>query len=135
MVYNLNKELCNCCSIPINIGQTITECSSCDTIIHGKCFNASNFVFVENMFICASCDENPVSTLKYNPFTYLNTDCEDTKFYDIEPSDLIDSTKRISEILDNCSLRTTQEVNQLLSKLVMVQISRNVSNSPAIFST
>ena len=113
MMNKLNKELCNCCSKPISIRQSIAECSSCDTIIHGKCFNASNFFFVQNMFICSSCNESSTKTLKYNPFTSLYTDSESTKFYEIEPSDVIDSTKKISNILDNCSLCSTQDVNQL----------------------
>ena len=50
MVYNLNKEPCNCCNRPIYISQSIAECSACDKIIHGKCFNDSNFLFVNNMF-------------------------------------------------------------------------------------
>ena len=52
---------------------------------------------------------------KYNPFSNLYTDSDSTKFYDIEPSDVIDSTKKISSILDKCSLYTTHEVNQLFS--------------------
>ena len=111
MVYNLTKELCNCCSRPINIGQPIAECSICDIIIHGKCFSASNFFYVQNMFICVSCNDAE-NVLKYNPFSSLDTG-ESTKFYDTDPSDVIDSTKQISAILDNCSLCSIQEVNKL----------------------
>ena len=115
MVYNLNKEPCNCCNRPINIGQSIAECSSCDKIIHGRCFNDSNFLFVNNTFVCFNCSENPAHTLKYNPFTSLNTDSESTKFYDIEPSDVLESTKQMSNILNKCSLYNTSEVNKLFS--------------------
>ena len=111
MVYNLTKELCNCCSKPVNVGQPIAECSQCDKIIHGKCFNAANFLYVQNMFICSSCNEAG-NVLKYNPFSSLDTG-ESTKFYDTDPSDVIDSTRQISAILDNCSLCSIEQVNKL----------------------
>ena len=67
------------------------------------------------MFLCSDCNENPVHTLKYNPFSSLKTDSESTKFYDIEPTDVLESTKQMSNILDKCSLYTTLEVNKLFS--------------------
>jgi hypothetical protein len=115
MMVKLKKELCYCCSKPINVNHPIAECASCDKIIHGKCFKASNLVFTQELFVCSSCKESSPENMKYNPYASLQTNSESTKFYDIEPSDVIESTKTIFEILDKCSLCSTQDVNQLLS--------------------
>ena len=108
----LKKELCNCCSQSIKIGQPICECSLCNKIIHGSCFNASKFLFTQNTFICAPCNENSVE--KYNPFSVFNSG-DGSKFYDVEPADVIESVRKISTILDKCSLCSVSDVNKLFS--------------------
>ena len=108
----LKKELCNCCSQSIKIGQPICECSLCNKIIHGSCFNASKFLFTQNIFICAPCNENRDE--KYNPFSVFNSG-DGSKFYDVEPADVIESVRKISTILDKCSLCSVSDVNKLFS--------------------
>ena len=108
----LNKELCNCCSRPINIGQPIAECSLCNIIIHARCFNASSLIFIENVFVCSSCNET--QSRKYNPFSAIDKG-DNSKFYDTEPSDVVESINQISNVLDKCSLYRISEVNKIFS--------------------
>ena len=111
----LNKEKCKCCNRSINIGQPIAECSSCEAIIHGKCFKSSNLEFIENIFICNTCNTAQSQTSqRYNPFSSLDKGDSD-KFYDTEPLDFIESINKVSNILENCSLCSISDVNKILS--------------------
>ena len=48
----LRKEKCGYCHKNINIGQPISECHDCNSVIHTKCYKMSNFDKINNDFFC-----------------------------------------------------------------------------------
>ena len=69
---NIKKEKCNSCDKFKNIGQCITECGKCMSVIHSKCFRKSKFRKANQMFFCPICI--PSIEIRYNPFKKLIDD-------------------------------------------------------------
>ena len=102
-IINLPKESCECCLKHINIGQAITECFLCKTIVHSKCLKKTNITQLNNNYYCENCAMNV--DVRYNPFlsAYSNmcTTGENTHFYDEELADTADLIRKSSDILQN----------------------------------
>ena len=115
MVLRLQKEVCNCCSKSINIGQSITECEKCNVAIHTKCFKISKFTVFDNLYYCKSCES--LSIRNYNPFKSLITvdsHSNDTHSYNEDLPDIFDIINIASQLLDNCCTIDTDDFNSLL---------------------
>ena len=113
----LKKESCGCCSKKISIGQSITECTGCNNVIHSKCFTKANYQNINSKFICNVC------YLKrgcfYNPFAALCDSTGDDKFYESEPGESIDIITKVSTILENCkSFSDFSELNFYTNKII-----------------
>ena len=60
----------------------------CNTIIHGRCFQHSEFIHVDDQSYCPDCAKScTVKETKYNPFPETVSKSESDKFYDGEPVD------------------------------------------------
>ena len=113
----MKKEVCSCCFKYISLGQSITECEKCDTVIHTKCYKTSNFLITSNQTFCGGCVALKQS--QYNPFlSILNNHSRDndTHSYDQELPEVFDSLHTASHILEKCSSFCTSEFNSLLTK-------------------
>ena len=96
MIYrcNLPKEVCECCSKFINIGQAITECVYCRKAIHTKCFKKTSFKVVNGKNYCTNCVQY-VDT-RYDPFLSLTSSrgTDSMHFYDEELTDTADIIRK-----------------------------------------
>jgi hypothetical protein len=107
---NIIKEVCCCCLKNINIGQSITECCMCNSVIHTKCFKQSQFEIAEKNYYCKTCKLEIVK--KYNPFKLINGEDESNEFDE--------NIEKRSQILENCKSYSVRDYNQ---------ISKDVSNN------
>ena len=125
----LGKEICEYCRKCINYGQAISECNSCNLVIHTKCFKKSNFNMINNKIYCFKCSEGV--KILYNPFEKLyslNDENVGDKFYEENYSDIIGDIHAISNILNNCkSISTIEELNKL------IKINKIKSNFSTLF--
>ena len=112
---DLKKEVCECCSKNINIGQFTTECSKCSKIIHTNCYIKSKFDCVNGLHYCTACHSSIIQ--RYNPFRSLGiqNDNNSDKYYDVDITDIIDTVNQASNILENCSSITLTTLDSLIS--------------------
>ena len=113
---NLKKEVCECCSKTINIGQAIVECNKCSKIIHTKCYKLSNFSSLNCLYYCDSCCS--LITKQYNPFKSQhshNTASDNDNFYDNDLTDTLHTISKGSNILDNCKAYNLNELDDIIS--------------------
>ena len=112
---NLIKEVCDCCRKFINIGQPITECQKCNSVIHTKCYTKSDFIAVNNLQYCQSCCFDIPE--KYNPFiSQLTSHNNDTDHhYDEDIVDTLDILAIASHTLNNCTSHTRNNLAQILN--------------------
>lgn len=119
------REACACCKKQVYFGQSITECEGCNVVIHTKCFIISQFHRISsgraNTFYCSICYSK--TETRYNPFKDFekNFDADDAsgdvKFFEEDPNSLPESITSASQILSNCSSKSTNEVNELHSTI------------------
>ena len=103
MIRLLVKEVCGCCNKIIGLGQAITECENCSSVIHSKCFKNSHYQVINTKYYCKNC-ECRIDRL-YNPFENLcrsQSDHSDTH-YNAELGDCFEDISAISNLLNNCS--------------------------------
>ena len=116
----ISKEVCGCCSKNINLGQSITECTRCDSIIHTKCYKKSSFGYINSKTYCLTCSDK-VNVI-YNPFENINklrdpNDChESDKFYEDDLSEIFQDFSTISNLLNICSaLASVPDLNRFVT--------------------
>ena len=115
MIPNLVKEKCGICQKSINIGQSITECFSCEKIVHTRCIKDTSFVRIDSLNYCSSCSQSVEQ--RYNPYKLLldsDTRQDDPRFYDDDPDSLPDSILQCSNILQQCKSFNTAQLNEIL---------------------
>ena len=110
----LKKEKCNSCEKYVNIGQCITECAKCMSVIHSKCFSKSKFKMANKNYYCDIC--YPSIIIRYNPYKNLNeeNDSESDHFFNQSPCLFMENFTEASNILENCQNIRSQEVEPLL---------------------
>ena len=110
----ITKENCECCHKAICIGQAITECNLCPSVIHTRCFKKSDFILENNASYCFVCYSQKFEP-RYNPYKlYLNYQIPsyEEKSYNEDPVEFIDTVQTLSNILDNCiPFKTIDEAN------------------------
>ena len=109
-----NREVCGFCFRSITIGQPITVCKHCDLIFHGRCITTKNFDLFRDKPYCSSCmDKNEIR--RYNPFFNLFNDLNPDRFYDDEPSELVESVEKLSKILEDCEQYSSSTLNRTIN--------------------
>ena len=112
----LKKELCGYCCKKINLGQPIAECVNCTNVIHTKCFVKANYQIINTQSFCDVCKHKKCCL--YNPFAAFSDPTDDTKFYNSDPSNSINTITKISGILDNCKCFSDfSELNNYTTKI------------------
>ena len=110
---NLNREICGICSKQIFIGQPVIVCRQCDSIFHGRCGKKFNVTRqCQGNSYCIMCITR--YEIRYNPFRNLFENDNSDKFYETEPTDLIESIEQQSKILDNCSMYDSHSFNKMV---------------------
>ena len=104
-----------CCKKTIKLGQAITECSKCDTVIHTRCYKKSSFQPINNNFYCKTCAID-IHT-RYNPFQY-DSQCDDSHFYNEELGNVFESMQAASSVLQNCTQYNICNLNKASESLV-----------------
>ena len=117
MIYGkqLKKEVCGYCSKFVSLGQAISECASCNEIIHTKCYGKAEFVIISSRIYCKNCIDQ--GNHKYNPFISQFDDLEcadDDNFYNVDLKQIIDTIQNASNILETCNSYSSSELNSLL---------------------
>ena len=137
MILHIAKELCDYCLKAISIGQAITECVKCNTIIHTKCYSKGKFRVINEKYFCDKCAKN--EHFVYNPFPSFNTVADDPKFYNEEMSDSIDLIHTMSALLKNCKsftdmpelsnfINADHEIANSAISSIFLNIDGNLSN-------
>ena len=114
MIPILVREVCGCCQSSINIGQAITECFSCDKIMHTRCIENSEFISIDSVCYCLSCSQSVEH--RYNPYKLLIDTHhlrDDPHFYDEDPEALPDFIQQTSNILEQCKSFSTTQLNNI----------------------
>ena len=106
MIIPLKKEVCCCCFKYINIGQSVTECSDCNCVIHTKCFKSSKFAIINDSCYCQNC--KAIIAIRYNPYNCVI----ESIINDDESYDLTDFNIK-STILENCTSYTVNDFNKI----------------------
>ena len=135
------KETCRCCQKNINIGQPIADCSSCDIIIHARCFKKSGFTSINNKNYCTACSSSV--NILYNPFAELVSPSNYCKSLDKddEYDQISDEIRKASAMLDKCSIiHSIEDFNKLASntKVSSVPLSTlfvNIDGNRSNFDT
>ena len=117
MIYGkqLKKEVCGYCSKFISFGQAISECTSCNEIIHTKCYTKSEFTIVSSRTYCKNCIN--LAHHKYNPFISQFDDLDyhdDENFFNVNLKHTIDTIQNASNVLETCKPYSNSELNSLL---------------------
>ena len=110
----LKKEVCECRQKFINIGQSITECSKCPSVIHTKCFSKSKYSVVNGIFLCLNCQSK--FPPQYNPFRQVDglADNDSDFFFDQDFSSFTGDLSEASTVLDNCHKMQAKEATVML---------------------
>ena len=111
------REVCASCSKQIYLGQSITECKTCNYVIHTKCFSSSLLANIRKQWHCYDCI-NSSDLQRYNPYFEYNkitTDEDEEKFYNAEPSDHLDSLLDLNNLLESCSSHSVADLNKLVT--------------------
>ena len=96
---SLIREVCKSCTKQIYIGKPAIICRHCDIIMHKTCALENKFKLFRENWYCPDClDTNNI--IKYNPFFEILNYHEIDEKYD--KSDFIESSNKISDILENC---------------------------------
>ena len=105
-----SKEKCGSCEKFINIGQCITECGKCMSVIHSKCFSKSKFSKINQKFYCILCSQ--LIEVRYNPFKKLidENDSDSDRFFDETPCLLSDEFSEASNVLESCKNTDSQKL-------------------------
>ena len=97
-------------------------------MLHASCFKKSDLIVVDEKVFCKKCLKTTETLIhKYNPFTII-TKSESNKFYDDEPSDYIESVSEISKILEQCSIFSAKQFNDLIAKNSVISSKSNFSS-------
>ena len=110
------REVCGTCEKQIYIGQPIIICEICDAIFHKNCANTKNFKSFREKMYCYTCIQKH-DVFRYNPFLDIvnDNDAENlTNEYD-DNSDVIETSQKISEILENCKKYEKDEFHNMLN--------------------
>ena len=113
----LKKEVCGYCSKFINLGNAVCECTSCNEIIHTKCYTKSEFTIVSSRTYCKNCTN--LGYHKYNPFIsqFDNLDCDDDdNFYNVNLKHTINTIQNASNVLESCIPHSNSELINILQK-------------------
>ena len=114
---NLTKEICSHCRKNVGLGTPHFECSTCNRIMHAKCFKPSNSVASAEKFYCFHCkDQIPV---KYNPFKHMT---------DSEKDDFDPCIQALSDALENCNAYTLKDLNTLITPHMQNNLSAIFQN-------
>ena len=112
------KEVCSVCTKYILIGHSAillvsVECRHCDIIFHTKCAKKAKFKLFRDKQYCLSCiTTNDI--IRYNPF-YDKLENQDDRFFEIEPTEYIQSIQELSETLENCKSYSKSQFNELMA--------------------
>ena len=113
----LTKEKCDSCKKSINIGQCITECARCLSVIHSRCFKKSNYKKVNEKFYCKTC--HPLIPACYNPFrkNILESDDDSDLFFNNDQSNFTGYLNEASQVLEKCgNFASSEDVSNLLNQ-------------------
>ena len=110
------REECECCHKSIYFGQSISECSLCNAVIHTNCFKKSSFNFNNGNCYCANCYSCKYIP-RYNPYKKFISEASqpgiEDRAYNEDPIDIIDTIQTLSNILENCtSYENMEDINK-----------------------
>ena len=108
------REVCEGCTKQIYIGQFTIICENCDMITHKNCTDIKKFDFFRGKWYCQQCISNN-EIIRYNPFLdIINTyDPENPDDHDNNNA-LIETSTKISEILENCNAYNFNQFEYML---------------------
>ena len=111
------REICEVCTKQIYIGQITGVCEKCDMIFHRNCINKKEFKFFRGNWYCQPCIQKH-DIIRYNPFLDIveNHDTENSHEYD-DNEDVIETSLRISEILENCKSYEKNDFQYMVNDL------------------
>ena len=112
------REVCGTCEKQIYIGQPIIICEICDVIFHKNCADTKKFKPFREKMYCYTCILKH-DVFRYNPFFDIvnDNDAENlTNEYD-NNSDVIETSQKISEILENCKKYNKDEFHNMLNDI------------------
>ena len=114
----LTREKCECCRKSIYFGQSISECSLCNAVIHTNCFKKSSFKFESSNSYCNDCYSCKYVP-NYNPFksciSKLSKSSDENKSHNVndDPINVIDTIQTMSTVLENCTAyKSFEEFNK-----------------------
>ena len=109
---SLIREVCKSCTKQIYIGRPAIICKNCDIIMHKTCALENKFRLFRDNWYCRNClGTNDI--FKYNPFFEILNYHEIDEKYD--KSDFIESSNKISDILENCKSYKPCDFKDLVS--------------------
>ena len=136
------REKCECCHKSIYFGQSISECSLCNAVIHTNCFKKSTFKFENNNSYCHNCYFFKYVP-RYNPFknsiNELSKSNDESKSHNLneDPIDVIDTIQTMSNVLENCrsfnNFEDFSKSNLLTDKSTMSTMFLNIDGNKSNF--
>ena len=114
---SLIKEKCDSCDSKISVGQCITECNKCLSVIHSRCFKKSNYKKLNENFYCQLCQ--PLISIRYNPFKKMigESESESELFFDPNQNQFIGYLNEASQVLEKCKkFDSSKNVSNLLKE-------------------
>ena len=134
------REKCECCHKSIYFGQSISECSLCNAVIHTNCFKKSTFKFENNNSYCHNCYFFKYVP-HYNPFknsvNELSKSNDESNNLNEDPIDVIDTIQTMSNVLENCrsfnNFGDFSKSNLLTEKSTMSTMFLNIDGNKSNF--